>query len=79
MELLVPMAGLIDKNAELARLNKEIDKLEQEIMKLDTKLANPGFTDRAPADVVTKERERLSGQQQAVSQLKEQQQRIAAL
>ncbi|HET8710096.1 MAG TPA: valine--tRNA ligase [Spongiibacteraceae bacterium] len=79
MELLVPMAGLIDKNAELTRLNKEVDKLAQEITRLDTKLANPGFIDKAPAEVVAKERERLAAQQQALSQLKEQQLRIAAL
>ncbi len=79
MELLVPMAGLIDKNAELARLNKEIDKLTQEIARLDTKLANPGFTDKAPAEVVAKERENLAAKRQAVAQLQEQQQRIATL
>ncbi|MFT3930436.1 MAG: valine--tRNA ligase [Spongiibacteraceae bacterium] len=79
MELLVPMAGLIDKGAELARLNKEIDKLAQDISKLDTKLSNPGFTDKAPAEVVAKERERLAAQRQALAQLQEQQQRIATL
>ncbi len=79
MELLVPMAGLIDKDAELARLNKEIDKLEQEIIRLDTKLANPAFTEKAPAEVVAKERERLAAQQQALAQLKQQHQRISAL
>lgn len=79
MELLVPMAELIDKNAELARLSKEIVKLEQELSRLSDKLANPSFTERAPADVVAKERERLAAQQQALSQLVQQQQRITAL
>jgi valyl-tRNA synthetase len=79
IELLVPMADLIDKGAELARLTKELDKRRQEIARTETKLANPGFTDRAPAEVVAKERELLLAQQQALSQLIQQQQRIAAL
>jgi valyl-tRNA synthetase len=79
MELLVPMAGLIDKNAELARLNKEIDKLGKELEKLESKLANGDFTARAPAEVVVKEREKTVALQTSLVQLKSQQQAIAAL
>src|SRR5690606_7214545 len=43
MELLVPMAGLIDKDAEIERLSREIDKLRKEVTRCDQKLKNPGF------------------------------------
>ncbi|HEY3698035.1 MAG TPA: class I tRNA ligase family protein, partial [Spongiibacteraceae bacterium] len=79
MELLVPMAGLIDKNAELARLNKEIDRLVTELAKLEGKLNNADFVARAPANVVLKERERLAAQQHALLQLQQQKQRIIEL
>jgi valyl-tRNA synthetase len=60
MELLIPMAGLIDKDAELGRLNKELKRLEKEIHISTTKLNNPNFTDKAPKEVIEKENERLS-------------------
>ncbi|WP_249718363.1 valine--tRNA ligase [Proteus faecis] len=59
-ELLIPMAGFIDKDAELARLDKEIEKVEKDITTLDSKLSNDGFVSRAPEAVVAKERERLA-------------------
>ncbi len=61
MELLIPLAGLIDKDAELARLNKKMDELNKEIKRLDGKLSNKNFVDRAPAEVVEKEQEKLKG------------------
>lgn len=79
MEILVPMAGLIDKAAEIARLKKESNKLEQDISKTETKLSNPAFVDKAPADVVEKERARISENKQALVKLREQIQRISAL
>lgn len=78
-ELLIPMAGLVDKTAELERLAKEVAKLEVEISKIESKLSNEGFVSRAPADVVAKERERMSGLEQAKVKLIEQQAVIAAL
>ncbi|MFN3880365.1 MAG: valine--tRNA ligase [Nitrincola lacisaponensis] len=77
MEILVPMAGIIDKDAELARLQKELDKLNKEIARLDGKLSNAGFVSKAPADVVEKERAKLSEMQSAATRLQEQYQRIA--
>lgn len=59
-ELLIPMAGFIDKDAELARLDKELEKVEKDITTLDSKLSNDGFVSRAPEAVVAKERERLT-------------------
>jgi valyl-tRNA synthetase len=60
MEILVPMAGLIDKKEESARLEREIAKLKKEIERTETKLQNPNFVDKAPQDVVSKEKEKLS-------------------
>ena len=79
MEVLVPMAGLVDKDAELARLDKEIQKLDKDIQRLSGKLSNPGFTDKAPAAVVEKERDKLSQQQSALGKLQQQRETIAAL
>ncbi len=79
LEILVPMAGLIDKNAEIARLNKEIGKLESDVARLGGKLGNAAFVDKAPVDVVAKEQERLRAQQQALETLQEQLDRIRAV
>jgi len=79
LEILVPMAGLIDKESELARLSKEIKKLEKALARLAGKLANASFIERAPADVVAKEREKLQVLEQALAKLQEQAQRIREL
>jgi len=79
MEILVPMADLIDKEAELTRLSKEIDKLGKEIQRLDGKLSNANFVDRAPAEVVAKEREKLDAQRQALTKLEQQAEKIRSL
>ncbi len=79
LEILVPMAGLIDKDAEIGRLNKEIGKLENDVSRIEGKLGNPGFVDRAPADVVNKERDKLAAQQQALETLREKLQRIQTM
>jgi valyl-tRNA synthetase len=76
LEILVPMAGLIDKDAELARLERETNKLEKDLARIQGKLNNNAFVDKAPAEVVEKEREKMQMQQQALDKLKEQAQRI---
>ena len=58
--VLVPMKGLIDPTAELARLNKELDKLTKQHDQIANKLANEGFVAKAPANVVESERAKLS-------------------
>lgn len=79
VKILVPMAGIIDKQAELNRLDREIEKLKNEVERVQGKLNNSAFTDKAPADVVQKEQDKLTGYAQAISQLAEQQSKIAAL
>ncbi|MCX4198768.1 class I tRNA ligase family protein [Methylobacterium organophilum] len=79
MQVLVPMAGLIDKDAELARLDKEIARLDGEVKRVGGKLSNAGFVDKAPAEVIDKERAKLAETEQAKARLLEQRQRIATL
>lgn len=79
MQVLVPMAGLIDKDAELARLDKEIQRLSQEVARVGGKLGNAAFVDKAPADVIAKERAKLAEAEQAVTSFNAQRARIASL
>ncbi|WP_130536852.1 valine--tRNA ligase [Thiomicrorhabdus indica] len=79
MKVLIPMAGLIDKDAELARLNKEISKLEGEIKRLSGKLSNESFVAKAPEAVVAKEREKLADYETALNNLKAQYEKISQL
>ncbi|RMA79945.1 valine--tRNA ligase [Umboniibacter marinipuniceus] len=79
MEVLVPMAGLIDKNAELARLDKEIAKLEKEVTRISAKLNNQGFVAKAPEAVISKEREKLAATELAFTKLCQQRDEINSL
>ncbi len=79
MKILIPLAGLIDKQAELDRLNKEIGKISGEIKRLEGKLGNPNFVDKAPEAVVAKERDKLAAAQEAFSHLNGQLEKITAL
>lgn len=79
MELLVPMAGLIDKDAELARLDKEIDRKEKDRQRTSGKINNPNFVEKAPEDVVQKERDKLKDIESALEKLTEQRASVAAL
>lgn len=79
MKLLVPMAGLIDKDQELARLDKQIAKLRKDLESAQARLANPSFVDKAPEAVVNKAREQTAAQQQSLDDLLAQQEKIRAL
>ncbi|WP_028631507.1 valine--tRNA ligase [Pseudomonas parafulva] len=79
LQVLVPMAGLIDKDAELARLNKEIQRLQGEVARVGGKLSNAAFVDKAPPAVIEKERAKLAESEQALANFTEQHARIAAL
>lgn len=56
LKVLVPMAGLINVEAELARISKEIDKADKELLRIEGKLNNEKFIGKAPKDVVDKEK-----------------------
>lgn len=78
-ELLIPMAGLINKDDELARLQKEIARIEGEIARIDNKLSNASFVDKAPAAVVAKEKEKQQGYVADKAKLQEQYEAIKSL
>jgi valyl-tRNA synthetase len=79
MQLLIPLAGLIDKNSELLRLQRNIEKLEQDAQRINAKLANENFVSRAPEDVVTREKSKLADTESALGSLRAQAQKIAAI
>jgi valyl-tRNA synthetase len=62
-EVYVRLEGVVDLAAERQRLGKEIDKAAKEIAFLEGKLGRPDFVERAPAEIVARERERLTEQQ----------------
>lgn len=70
-EIYMPLEGLIDVEAEKARLDKEISKIEKEVKKCDGKLSNAAFTDKAPAELVEREKARRDEWAQKLSQLEE--------
>ncbi|MFU2134180.1 valine--tRNA ligase [Gallibacterium anatis] len=78
-ELLIPMAGFIDKQAELARLTKELNKLQQEVQRIENKLNNENFVAKAPEAVIAKEREKMQGYLDGLDKLKAQYAAIEAL
>jgi valyl-tRNA synthetase len=79
MEILVPMAGLIDKDVEIERLTKETDKLKKEVGRCEAKLKNSNFVDKAPEEVVEKERRKLDDYRSSLAKLEEQLEKIKYL
>ena len=79
MQILIPIAGLIDKEAEIERLDREIGKVDKEITRISGKLGNANFIDRAPEAVVEKERNRLQEMQGQQQQLQVQREKIESL
>ncbi len=79
MKILIPMAGLIDKEAELARLDKEIQRVSKELPRVEGKLSNPTFIDKAPLDVIEKEKAKLADLQSILNNLEQQQRKIQSL
>ena len=79
MKILVPMAGLIDKAAELGRLEKLRGKLEGDLEKNEARLASEKFVNGAPPAVIDKERARVAQQKAELATLREQEARIDAL
>lgn len=79
MEILIPMAGLIDKAAELSRIAKALEKIEKDFSRTEGKLANENFVSKAPPAVIDKEKAKLDEFRLQMDKLKEQQQTIEAL
>ncbi len=76
-EVIVPLAGVVDVDAELARLDKELAKIGKEAEKIEQKLANESFVQRAPADIVERERHRVEELGEAREKLEGLRQRLA--
>ncbi|WEN16261.1 valine--tRNA ligase [Rhodanobacter sp. AS-Z3] len=76
LRVMIPLAGLIDLDAEKARLTKEITRIEIEIKKCEGKLSNANFVANAPAEVVTQERQRIADWNTTLGALREQAQKL---
>ena len=79
MEILIPMAGLIDKDAELARINRALAKIEADFGRTQGKLSNEKFVSNAPPAVIDKEKAKLDDFTMQMKKLKEQKQTIENL
>jgi len=76
LRVLIPLAGLIDLDAEKARLTREIGRIEAEIRKCEGKLGNASFVANAPAEVVAQERQRIADWNTTLGALREQAQKL---
>jgi len=79
MKIFIPLAGLVDKEQEILRLNKEIDKLIKHQQQLSGKLNNKKFISGAPKVVVKKEQSKLSSVEKALGDLELQLKKISSL
>ncbi|MFI3218622.1 MAG: class I tRNA ligase family protein, partial [Methylococcales bacterium] len=79
LKILIPMAGLIDKEAELIRLDKEIQKISKELPRIEGKLSSSNFIDKAPPDVIDKEKAKLADLHSILSNLEQQRSKIQSL
>ena len=79
MKILIPLAGLIDKDVECTRLKKEIRKLTANLEKIQTRLDNPNFKNKAPKEIVDQETARLGAAHTALQQLQEQLEKIQGI
>ncbi|MFY8348944.1 valine--tRNA ligase [Pseudoalteromonas sp. SSM20] len=79
LEVLIPMAGLIDVEAELARISKQLEKAEKGLEQVERKLANEKFVNNAPEAVLAKEQEKLAEYSEAKAKLLEQKEKIESL
>ena len=79
MKVLIPMSGLIDRDAELVRLDREIDKLEKLLAGGEAKLANQNYISKAPAEIVAREQQKVTDLRSSLEQLKGQRGKIQAI
>ena len=71
VEVFLPLAGLIDLDAERARLGSELEQADADIARRAARLDNAGFVDKAPANVIQRERDGLAGAQATAERLRE--------
>ena len=76
LKLHIPMEGLIDKNAEKERVERELDRARKELSRSEAKLTNESFIERAPAEIVEKERLRVEESKALIARLEEQRTRL---
>ncbi len=76
-QIIIPLSGAVDLHGEMARLDKEIGKLGKELDNIAKKLANESFVERAPAEVVQREKDRATTLADARSKLEVLRQRFA--
>ena len=77
LKVMVPLAGLIDLEAERGRIGKEVERAQQELEKIDKKLSNKAFVAKAPEAIVTKDRERAAELQTTLQTLQKQLEALA--
>jgi valyl-tRNA synthetase len=70
-EVFMPLEGVIDVAREIGRLDEEIGRLKQQVAAADKMLANQNFVERAPAEVVDREREKARSFREQVGKLEE--------
>ena len=78
VEVYVPLAGMIDLDAERERLQKEIVRIEGEIQRVDNLLANAGFLKKAPVEVVERERAKRGEHLENIEKLRRRLQSLGA-
>ncbi len=79
VDLILPLAGLLDFAEEERRLSREMEKLAKELGQVQKKLANEDFLAKAPAAVVARDRERLAALTEKLAKLQSHQQRLQTL
>ncbi|MBS7546292.1 valine--tRNA ligase [Ancylobacter oerskovii] len=67
----LPLAGIIDMDAEVARLGKELAKTQDELDKIEKKLGNPDFISRAKEEVIEEQRERRDAAQARAAKIRD--------
>jgi len=79
VQLLVPMKGLIDVDAERSRLEKQLQRVQGDLARSQGKLGNANFVNNAPAEVVSQEKQRVAEFERTIAQLAEQLEKLAEL
>ena len=75
-EVILPMAGMVDLDAERERLEREIEATQEQVLRIEARLKDEEFLSRAPANIVARDKERLATNRDKIGRLK---QKIAEL